>query len=119
MGAMTRYGEPGLGSAIIETQLVSYGMNFDFVAVGDVFRNTDSRTLVQVLNPLGQIPTSVLSAGRAMTESAAIEIYLWQLILGDHRHRGPLATPSNLRSIHYSRITVASKQPRAALCTCM
>jgi len=76
---MKLYGEPGWGSTIVETQLVWYGLDYDFEPVGDLFKSPQAREKLVALNPLAQIPTLVLPSGDVMTESAAITLYLAEL----------------------------------------
>jgi GST-like protein len=70
------FGEPGWGSVLAETQLVWYGVPFEFSRVGDLFKDGSGRQELEAVNPLGQIPTLVLPDGSAMTESAAITLWL-------------------------------------------
>ena len=76
MSKLKLYGEPGWGSVIIETQLVWYKTPFDFHEVGDLFSSIDAGKELKKINPLGQIPTLVLSNGSVMTESVAITLWL-------------------------------------------
>jgi GST-like protein len=76
MSKLKLYGEPGWGSVIIETQLVWYKTPFDFHEVGDLFSSIEAGAELKKINPLGQIPTLVLSNGSVMTESAAITLWL-------------------------------------------
>lgn len=78
-GEMVLYGQPGWGSAIAEAQLVFYGLPFRFEAVGDLFASAEARERLRPLNPLAQVPVLVLPDGRALTESAAITLYLADL----------------------------------------
>ena len=70
------YQVPGWGSAMIEAQLVLYGLPHELVESGDVFDEPAARPVLAKLNPLGQIPTLVLPSGEVMTESAAMTLYL-------------------------------------------
>ena len=76
MGRMRLFGEPGWGSAIVEAQLVWYGLDYDFERVGNLFKATEGRERLVAVNPLAQIPTLVLEDGTVLTESAAITLYL-------------------------------------------
>lgn len=76
MAGLILYGQPGWGSAIVEAQLVWYGLEFTFVPTGDLFASAEARAVLAPLNPLAQIPTLVLEDGTVMTESAAITLYL-------------------------------------------
>ncbi len=70
------YGRPGWGSAIVEAQLVWYGLPFDYEAVGDLFKDPAARARLETVNPLAQVPTLVLPDGSVMSESAAITLLL-------------------------------------------
>ena len=76
MERMRLFGEPGWGSAIVETQLVWYGLEHDFERVGDLFKDKEGRERLVAVNPLAQIPTLVLADGTVLTESAAITLHL-------------------------------------------
>src|SRR5688572_18628341 len=78
MAKMRLFGEPGWGSAIVEAQLVWYGLDYDFERVGDLFKpaDADARARLAAANPLAQIPTLVLADGTVLTESAAITLLL-------------------------------------------
>jgi len=73
---MKLYGEPGWGSVITEAQLDWYGIEYDFKRVGDLFKSAAAQENISEVNPIGQIPTLVLSDGTIMTESAAITLHL-------------------------------------------
>jgi GST-like protein len=70
------FGRPGWGSAIVEAQLVWYGLPFTLEPVGDLLREPDSRRALEKINPLAQLPTLVMPDGTVMTESAAITLLL-------------------------------------------
>ena len=70
------YGRPRWGSALVEAQLVWYGLPFEFEEVGDLLRDPAARIALQKVNPLAQVPTLVLPDGRVMSESAAITLLL-------------------------------------------
>jgi GST-like protein len=80
---LTLFGEPGWGSTIVEAQLVWYGLEFDYHAVGNLFRSEESRQKLAAVNPLAQVPTLVLPGGAVMTESAAITLHLADLTGSD------------------------------------
>jgi GST-like protein len=73
------YGRAGWGSAIVEAQLVWYGLPFTFEAVDDLFKSPDARARLEAVNPLAQVPTLVLPDGSVMSESAAITLLLADL----------------------------------------
>ena len=70
------YGRPGWGSAIVEAQLVWYGLPYTYEAVDDLFKSPDARTKLEKVNPLAQVPTLVMPDGSVMSESAAITLLL-------------------------------------------
>jgi len=76
MSSYKLYGRAGWGSAIVEAQLVWYGLPFTFEPVGDLLRDLDARKKLESVNPLAQIPTLVLPDGTVMSESAAITLLL-------------------------------------------
>jgi GST-like protein len=76
VSAYTLYGRPGWGSAIVEAQLVWYGLPFAVEPVGDLLRDPPSRQKLEAANPLAQVPTLVLPDGAVMSETAAITLLL-------------------------------------------
>lgn len=72
----TLFGRQGWGSAIVEAQMVWYGLAYVLEDTGDLLRSEEARSKLKPLNPLGQTPTLVLPGGRVMTESAAITLHL-------------------------------------------
>ncbi len=70
------YGERGWGSAIVEAQLVFYGLDYEFRAVGDLFDDPAAGDALEAINPLRQIPTLILDDGAVLTDSAAITLLL-------------------------------------------
>ena len=81
MSGYTLYGRAGWGSAIVEAQLVWYGLPHRFEPVGDLFKEADARARLEKVNPLAQVPTLVLpptngKEGTVMSESAAITLLL-------------------------------------------
>ena len=71
----TLYGKAGSGSAAVETALVVAREPFRIVETASWAQNDAYADLLEV-NPLGQIPTLVLDDGSALSESAAILIYI-------------------------------------------
>jgi GST-like protein len=71
----TLYGKKGSGSATSEIALEIVGAPYRLVETASWEPNDAFQDLLKV-NPLGQIPTLVLSDGSALTESAAILIHL-------------------------------------------
>ena len=76
MASYKLYGRPGWGSALVEAQLVWYGLPFEFEPVDDLFKSPDARTKLEKVNPLAQVPTLVMPDGSVMSESAAITLLL-------------------------------------------
>jgi GST-like protein len=76
MSGYKLYGHAGWGSALVEAQLVWYGLPFAFEDVGNLFTSADARAKLAVINPLAQVPTLVLPDGSIMTESVAITLLL-------------------------------------------
>ncbi|WP_203293781.1 glutathione S-transferase family protein [Maricaulis parjimensis] len=74
----TLYGKPGFGSACVEATLELLGLDYTLVEANPL-GDAENRARVAAVNPLGQVPTLILPDGRAMTESAAILIYLGDL----------------------------------------
>ena len=72
----TLFGRQGWGSAIVEAQMVWYGLAYVLEDTGDLLRSEEARSKLKPLPPLGQTPTLVLPGGRVMTESAAITLHL-------------------------------------------
>jgi GST-like protein len=79
MNVFVLHGRPGWGSAIVEAQLVWYGLPFRFVDSGDLLGSAEAREKLSPLNPLAQVPVLQLPDGRTMTESAAITLLLADL----------------------------------------
>jgi GST-like protein len=73
------YGEPGWGSAIVEAQLVWYGLPYENIDVGDLLRSEEARAKISAVSPLMQTPALVMPDGSIMTESAAITLRLADL----------------------------------------
>jgi GST-like protein len=70
------YGRAGWGSALVEAQLAAYGLPFELIELGDLFRSAEARAALVAHNPITQVPTLVLPDGQVMTESAAITLHL-------------------------------------------
>ena len=71
----TLYGKAGSGSAAVEIALVVAREPFEIVETASWDKNDAYADLLRV-NPLGQIPTLVLDDGTALSESAAILVYI-------------------------------------------
>ena len=63
MSTYRLYGRPRWGSAIVEAQLVWYGLPYEFESVGDLLRDPTARTALEKVNPLAQVLTLVLPDG--------------------------------------------------------
>ena len=87
----TLYGRPRWGSAIVEAQLVWYGLPFKLEPVGDLLRDPAARAALETVNPLAQIPTLVMPDGTVMSESVAITLLLADLTDDDSLVPGPKA----------------------------
>ena len=60
---MKLYGEPGWGSALIEAQLDWYQLDYEFEAVGNLFKSDRARDKLAEINPVAEITAKVRSAG--------------------------------------------------------
>ena len=89
MAGYTLWGRAGWGSTLVEAQLVWYGLPYAFEAVGDLLREPDSRTKLEKVNPLAQVPTLILPDGQVMSESAAITLLLADIAATDSLVPGP------------------------------
>lgn len=76
MAQITLYGEPGWGSAIVEAQLVWYGLSYDYRKIGNVLVDEAAREVFARINPLAQTPAIIFEDGSLVTESAAITLLL-------------------------------------------
>ncbi len=74
------YSRPGWGSVLVETQLAWYGLPFETEDVDDLFQSATARATLSPANPLAQVPTLILPDGQIMTESAAITLYLADVV---------------------------------------
>lgn len=109
-GEWVLYGNPGWGSAIVEAQLVFYGLPFRFEATGDLFDSEEARAKLRPLNPVAQVPTLVLPDGQVMTESAAITLHLADLTGRDGLVPGP-AAPERAAFLRWLVFLVANVYP--------
>lgn len=76
MSTPVLYGRQGWGSVLIEAQLIWYEIDYEFREVGDLFEDASARRSLEKINPVAQVPTLILPDGTAMTESAAITLWL-------------------------------------------
>ncbi len=93
------FGNPGWGSAIVETQLAHYGLPYAVVDCGDIRGDAAALAAVLERNPLGELPILVLPTGVAMTETAAMTLHLADVTGRDDLVPGPEAAerPAFLR----------------------
>lgn len=110
MSDFVLYGRPGWGSAIVEAQLVWYGLPFRVEATGDLFDSEAARERLRPLNPITQLPTLVLPDGQVMTESAAITLHLADLSGRDDLVPGPQA-PERAAFLRWLVFIVANIYP--------
>ena len=110
MSSYTLYGRPGWGSAIVEAQLVWYGLPFTVEPVGDLLREPDSRRKLEKINPLAQVPTLVLPDGTVMSESAAITLLLADVTAKESLVPGPRA-PERAAFLRWLIFIVANIYP--------
>lgn len=77
-GKYKLYGRAGSGSSVCEAILELTGMPYELVELGRWKGKAPAELLA--INPLGQIPTLILSDGSIMTESAAILLHLADIV---------------------------------------
>ncbi|MEO8559864.1 MAG: glutathione S-transferase family protein [Rhodospirillales bacterium] len=70
------YGRSAWGSAIVETQLAWYDLNYETYDVDNLLKSEAARAELAKVNPLAQVPALILPDGSLMTESAAITLLL-------------------------------------------
>jgi GST-like protein len=104
------YGRAGWGSAIVEAQLVWYGLPFTLEPVGDLLREPESRKALEKINPLAQLPTLVMPDGTVMSESAAITLLLADITRKDSLVPGPGA-PERAKFLRWLIFIVANIYP--------
>jgi GST-like protein len=104
------YGRPGWGSAIVEAQLVWYGLPFSLEPVGDLLREPEARRALEKINPLAQLPTLVMPDGTVMSESAAITLLLADITARDQLVPGPGA-PERAKFLRWLIFIVANIYP--------
>jgi GST-like protein len=110
MSAYRLYGRPGWGSAIVEAQLVWYGLPFTLEPVGDLLREPESRKALEKINPLAQLPTLVMPDGTVMSESAAITLLLADITGKDSLVPAPGA-PERAKFLRWLVFIVANIYP--------
>ncbi len=110
MSGYRLYGRAGWGSAIIEAQLVWYGLPFTFEPVDDLFKSPDARAKLERVNPLAQVPTLVMPDGTVMSESAAITLLLADITGKDSLVPAPGA-PERAKFLRWLVFLVANIYP--------
>ena len=110
MSGYTLFGRPGWGSAIVEAQLVWYGLPFTLEPVGDLLREPQSRSLLEKVNLLAQIPTLVMPDGSVMSESAAITLLLADITGTESLVPGP-KSPERAKFLRWLVFIVANIYP--------
>ena len=80
----TLYGRPRWGSTLVEAQLVWYGLPFTYETVGDLLRDPASRTALEKVNPLAQVPTLVIGARHDTMDPAFMEMMAGRLPHGSY-----------------------------------
>ena len=106
----TLYGRGGWGSAIVEAQLVWYGLPVQFEPVGDLFKSPEARARLEKVNPLAQLPTLVMPDGSVMSESAAITLLLADITGDDSLVPGP-GVPERAKFLRWLIFLVANIYP--------
>lgn len=104
------YANAGWGSAIVEAQLAWYGIDFELVESGDLFRDAAARERLAAINPLAQVPTLVVDTGEILTESAAITLHLADLTGSDALVPGP-ASAERMAFLRWLVFIVANIYP--------
>jgi GST-like protein len=92
------YGGTGCGSAAVEVMLNLANIPYDFI-IATPWEPTPALEDLKRINPLAQVPTLVLESGEAMTESAAMMMWLAEAV--------PTMMPTNrnLRAAFYRWMT--------------
>ncbi|MDP4823939.1 MAG: glutathione S-transferase N-terminal domain-containing protein, partial [Aestuariivirgaceae bacterium] len=93
----TLYGRPATGSAAVEALLEELGLPYRLENVSKGPDGQPSPAFLATINPLGQVPALKLPDGTVITESAAIMIYLADLVPG--ANLAPL--PTHPARAHY------------------
>ena len=99
MSATQVYGVPGWGSVLAEAMLAWCGVPYEFVDVAGFDRDGPARDALRAVNPLAQVPTVVLADGRALTESAAITLWLAE----SHPAAGLAPAPGSALRVEFLR----------------
>ena len=97
-GIYRLYGRPGSGSGVCEAVLALSGLPHEIIDL-DRWGNAAAPAELLAVNPLGQIPALVMPDGGVMTESAAITLYLADLV----PEAGLAPPPTGARRAKYLR----------------
>ena len=92
------FGAVGSGSVPIEATLTLLGIPYEMIEAV-TWEDEAARKLVEMVNPLRQVPAVVLSSGEVLTESAAILIHLADL----HPQARLAPAPGDPRRAQYLR----------------
>lgn len=106
----TLYARAGWGSVLVETQLAFYGLPYKLAEVGDLFADVAAQQALAPANPITQVPTLILPDGMAMTESAAITLWLADVTGRDDLVPAPTA-PDRARFLRWMVFIVANIYP--------
>ncbi len=104
------YGRAGWGSALVEAQLTAYGLPFEMIELGNLFRSAEARAALVAHNPITQVPTLVLPDGQVMTESAAITLHLAE-VTGSGLFVPPVGDAARPRFLRWLVYLVANIYP--------
>jgi GST-like protein len=104
------FGRAGWGSVLVESQLVWYGLPYQFEEMDDLFTSSTAREKLARVNPLSQVPTLVLPDGQVMTESAAITLHLAD-ITGETSLVPPPGDPARAKFLRWMVFMVANLYP--------
>ncbi len=102
-------GSVGCGSAILEAALVLAGIEYTREEV-DYEERGPGRDRLLALNPLGQVPTVVMHDGAIMTETAALALYIDELVPAA-KLLPPLGDPARREALRWLIFFVAAIYP--------
>lgn len=106
----TLFGRTGWGSALVEAQLAAYGLGFTITEMDNLFTSPRARAAMAPHNPIAQVPTLLLPDGQAMSESAAITLYLAELA-GSTLFVPPPGSPERAAFLRWLVFMVANLYP--------
>jgi GST-like protein len=96
MSGLRLFGTQGAGSAAVEALMALLDIRYDYIDAAP-WGSGENVELLRRTNPLGQVPTLVLSTGAVMTESVAILLYVAQQRPDHPVSRATLCDPQVLR----------------------